>query len=553
MAGDAPLGPRQLDLASLTDEDFQQLCFRLIRLECPDAVPTDDPDGGADALLPKGTDGWERGWQAKRYPSTIYWSKCKASLDTAIEKYEIERMTFCFPRNLTVGQQKNFREKLVNRHAGVSVDHWGKDEILARLDGSDEGRQIARHYFGDPEHDKELIVRAIRAGGPLESASDAIERVRPVGEFLRGHDPFFTYPQIQHEEGMELPLSPGSMLSFAATEDGNTVRIDAVPRDEIAAREFAPRVHVGFTDDEDGKRAAELFQAAVARGRPVSIQEGAVVTFEQLPPAFREHVGKPIAGSIDLKPNIPPWHLEMKATTTTGDETLDLTLVASDDPPDEWDIAFEGGFGGLVVQVRLAWRGDHGEMQVNWSHVLDGSPARDQVKALRFLVALLGEGELTFRSRKGGQRIFRHPTEPGEIDERTHALLALLERVVSIEDWSAVELKIPNEISEGDARVVYLAATCIKDRRMPVKWEKASMIGSAEVLPQLMPGKGIAIEQTLSVEIFDQEIDLARAKLQLPDAEVRDLGEVEPGRHKIELLPLDGKPASLAWELEPPD
>lgn len=345
----------------------------------------------------------------------------------------------------------------------------------------------------------------------------------------------------------------GSMLSFSATEGGNTVRIDAVPRDEIAAREFAPQVRVGFTDDKEGERAAELFHAAVARGRRVSISQGAVVTFEQLPPAFREHVGKPIAGSIDLKPNIPPWHLEMKATTTTGNEALDLTLVASDEPPEEWDIAFEGSFGGLVVQVMLAWRGDHGEMQVNWRHALDSSPARDQVKALRFLVALLGKGELSFRSGEDGRRIFRHPTEPDEIDERTKALLALLEDVVSIEDWAGVEISVPKEITEAEVRVISLTAACIRDRRMPVKWEKASMVGSAEALPRLMPGKGIAIEQMLGVEIFGQEIDLAKGKLHLPDAEVRDLGEVEPGRHAVELLPADGKPASLAWELQPPD
>jgi hypothetical protein len=55
------------------------------------------------------------------------------------------------------------------------------------------------------------------------------------------------------------------------------------------------------------------------------------------------------------------------------------------------------------------------------------------------------------------------------------------------------------------------------------------------------------------VEIFGQEVDFAKGKLHLPETEVRDLGEVESGRHAVELLPADGEPVSLAWELQPPD
>jgi len=78
-----PLGPRDLDLAAMTDEDFEQLCHRLVLLDCSEAVSTDNPDGGADSLLPDGAGGWTEAWQAKRYGGTIYWSKCKDSLDAA--------------------------------------------------------------------------------------------------------------------------------------------------------------------------------------------------------------------------------------------------------------------------------------------------------------------------------------------------------------------------------------------------------------------------------------------------------------------------------------
>src|SRR6218665_1920756 len=115
MADEVPLGPRKLDIGSMTDEDFQEMCGLLVRMEFPEARATDDPDGGADSLLALPEGGWERGWQAKRYTGTIYWTKCRDSLDRSIKNYGIERLTFCFARNLTVGQEKNFQRKLVGQ------------------------------------------------------------------------------------------------------------------------------------------------------------------------------------------------------------------------------------------------------------------------------------------------------------------------------------------------------------------------------------------------------------------------------------------------------
>ena len=106
MAREEPLGPRKLPLGELTADDFQDCCHRLIRLEFPEVVSVAAPDGGADTLLPKTTEGWERAWNPKRYTEQIHWGKCKESLARAVASYGIERMTFCFARNLTANQQK---------------------------------------------------------------------------------------------------------------------------------------------------------------------------------------------------------------------------------------------------------------------------------------------------------------------------------------------------------------------------------------------------------------------------------------------------------------
>ena len=60
-------------LSTLTDEEFQEMCDRLVRLEFPDARSTAVPDGGADSILVNPDGGFQRAWQAKRFTGTIHW------------------------------------------------------------------------------------------------------------------------------------------------------------------------------------------------------------------------------------------------------------------------------------------------------------------------------------------------------------------------------------------------------------------------------------------------------------------------------------------------
>jgi hypothetical protein len=47
-------GPVKYDLLDMPEDEFELLCFRLIRLEYPAIEkPSESSDGGADALLPK--------------------------------------------------------------------------------------------------------------------------------------------------------------------------------------------------------------------------------------------------------------------------------------------------------------------------------------------------------------------------------------------------------------------------------------------------------------------------------------------------------------------
>lgn len=189
-ANEQPLGPRRLNLGALTDEDFEEVCFLVVRLEFPEAIKLDNPDGGADSALPSEDRAtYLRCWQAKRYTEHIRWGHCKDSLDRAVVRWRMSRYTFCFARNLTEGQEKKFQTDLVGRHAGVRVDYWSHSRLESALLTSEQGERIARHFYGDPVGDAQAIARALRAGGELSSGEHAADRLSAIAEFLARHDP----------------------------------------------------------------------------------------------------------------------------------------------------------------------------------------------------------------------------------------------------------------------------------------------------------------------------------------------------------------------------
>jgi hypothetical protein len=554
MVREESLGPRQLPIGELTDGDFQQICHRLIRLEYPNVTSTNNPDGGADTLLPRADGGWERAWQAKRYTGTIHWSKCKESLDRAVSNYEIEHMTFCFARNLTVNQQKKFQSDLVGRHRGVLVDFWDKDELLARLDGSDEGERVARHYFGDPLHDNERMVRAFRAAGMLETAGDVLERSLPLGEFLGKRDPFFKYPSHQFEEDTEVPLTPGAIMALGATGNGISARIDAVPRDQDAMAKYAPRIRMEFDPDETGQQAAEAVAEAIREHKAVTVDAGVQITAQRLPPLFEDMVGEPTRGKITLTPQGPgPWDAVCHAVTDRGDENIRLTLDPVAPAPAGWDGAFSGGRGGLRITISFRWvEGRGGQISVNWNYGYDNSPAHEQAAALKFLLALHGAGKLTISDASGGRPDLVYPLERQVFP--VQGLLDLAEKIIAIEEWIGQSIRLPDEISAEQAGWIATLASAVRTRKLPAHWESATLLVDEEGRDQLGPRSAVRIEQDMSVNIFDREVEFAHGVLQVIEVEVNDLGpsDEDPSLHEVELRPVGGQPAAVQWDLLPP-
>ena len=286
MATEKPLGPRRLDFGALTDDDFEVLCYLVVLLEFPDAVRLRAPDLGADSALPGGDDRkYARCWQSKCFTGHVHWGQCVDSLEAAADHYEMPHYTFCFARDLTGGQEKAFKKRLVGRRRGVKVDWWGASRLLGALLGSPQGERIANHFYPDPARNSAALMQAIHAGGALETRADASERLSAVAEWLASHDPFFAYPSYERETGMAgASLTPGAVIAIEAIGPSITQRIEAVPRNPAAMDEYGPAGTFLFEATEEGRRALEAFQRAFETGEQVTISQGVGLRFDRLPP-----------------------------------------------------------------------------------------------------------------------------------------------------------------------------------------------------------------------------------------------------------------------------
>lgn len=546
MSSAAPLGPRRFDLAALSPDDFEALCIRLARLEIVGVTGTRAPDGGADALQADPTGGYRRAWQAKNHRQ-IDWRKCRESLDKAVDTYGIVHFTFCFSVDLTIGDRRRL-EELRARHPEVDVDHWGASEIVARLSGSDDGNRVARFFFEDPIESTELIARAVRAGGELRSVGQAVERVRAVGEYLDG-DAFFIYPISHYPEGAGPPPAPGTTISVEYPENGQVVRIDAVPRDDEAAERFPARMLIVLT----GPHAEQLERASL-RGEVLHLRRGAEVTIQSLPPAFADEVGRTFEAELQIDFTPDPWVAEFRASTTKREESVRVTMEPAG-APSGWDRRYEGRYGGLTVSL-LARLGE-GEERVGakWSYRSDGSPAREQLAALRFLEAMHEEGEFVMCECEDGRRLLAGPNQPAAIPAEFAAWLSLLTDVISIENWMGADLRVPTEIPAEQMETIARVAHEVRAGQAEFTDRTFELVGDTEAVPKVVRGSDMKIDERWVVEIFGEEMVLGRRSLHFQPHAVRAGELVEPGRQVVEIEPGpfdDAQEDQLWWTLTRP-
>jgi hypothetical protein len=557
--GDQPIRARTFDLQGLTDVEFEALCSRLARIEDELATATDNPDGGADSLLPGPTGGWVRAWQAKHSKTGhISWAKCEESLDAAVENYGIPRMTFCFPRNLTVKQQKIFDSRLVSRLPGVRVDHWGADEITARMTESAAGEAVARHFFGDPAEDAKSITRTIRAGGPLKTGADAIERARPIGEFLKGHDPYFSYPKIVVEPGLESAYAPppGTLATLLSNEDGTTVRIDAVPKDDEARRRFTPKFSLSFSDSPEGKKAESTIQEAIRDGGPVTVHEGVRLSIDQLPPLFSQFANSDDVDALTIRSELPPWRIVLSISTPGGDNEFPMELQPLEEAPEGWHHSFRGSGGGMSVGMLMRREGEFVTILMDTKFTSQGSSAKQRLPSFRLAAAHEGAGSISIQSIDQDWPPITVDPHPTVLGESLTLTLWLFESLAIIEDWIQSPIS-PTGEGETQLSDVFLAADlvdCINQGFTTTNFVEGTIWVPDDAVKPVLAGAVLPVRKPFIVSLFGRELHFAQEETVVRKANVSlpPNQECPAGMTEIQFSASSGDGEPFRWTLSPP-
>lgn len=555
-----PKGASTYPLCAMGDEQFELMNARLIRLAFPRAFkPAATHDGGADMVLPAHGGGYERCWQSKHYPGRIDWRKCKDSLVAAEKNWKPSHYTFCFPRELTIREQKTFDKHFYSPDAQILIDQWNGEEIQARLAGSSKGQRIARTFFADVELERESVNRAIEVGGRLETTEDALNRIGNVGGFLASKDAYFSYPAVTHEaEGPGPPITPGSVMSVDESNGEVTSRIDVVPRDTEAMERYGPEFILQPADSVQGQAAAARLEEALRHGKPVEIGEGLDLTFTRMPPGLSPLVGQRLTGGTvrlgtpeRVHPAIPPWHARLRAITDRGSKaSIDVVLRPTDIVPDEWDGALVGHRGALTVTALFRKRGELGALRWNFRYARDSSPVRETLTTLNFFKILSEAGELTISDRgPSGRPDVRIPTPAGNLPAATQALLALLEDVRVIEDWADVEYTLPETITGHDASVVATIANLIRNCGRSVRWRSMEMTVPESNAELLRKGGVLRVEQQLATNLFGHVVQLGHTQLDLANyALVSAVPSPDQAGHRIVRIESESKDGKEIFE-----
>ncbi len=456
-----PIGRRRLSFGVLSPDEFELLCFYVVAIEYTDAVHVRNPDGGADTALPREDCSWARCWQSKRFTQQIKWPQCVASLDAAVANYEMPHYTFCFARDLTLGQERLFKKHLVGRHPGVVVDHWGASKLEGLLFSSDQGKRIAAEFYGDPESDARALARAIRAGGELSTGERVLDRLAAIAEHLRERDPYFTYLTVAGEVDAPRPgLLPETVLAVERAEAGSLIRIEAVPRPSTQPEQL-PGVTTRMNEEQ-----VEQFERFLGRGGDLELS-GVQVEFQNLPRAFEglDPSGKEMNVRLS-KPRTLPGAWDARFSLETEGLDVDPIIVHLEptlDVPDDWDAALIGEAGAFTVRMLFRWRKGRGQFTVQWGFHDDyRMSARERAAQLNFVAGLHQPGKLAIEDMSGERPRLELETRQRVFDEEFEALQSFVSDLAVIEEWTG-EQHTPTELVPAEqVRAVHGMAQIIR-------------------------------------------------------------------------------------------
>lgn len=552
-AGD-PKHPLPFPFRQLSDDEFDELVYLVAHIADRDVIKTRAPDGGLDTVRVAEADPLRADWgiQAKLHRDQIKWPDCKKSLDRAVEQWKAPYVTFAFPRDLTHGQHKNFVKHLVGRHAGVKVDWWGATKLTAIMTADDAGRAIAKRFF-HAEDPADLVDRATRAGGPLRTPADLLEREGAIGDFLRTASPHYDFHTTRRPRSDEaLPRTPNAAMRLEFGCGDQQLIVDAVAQTPAALEHYGPKASVAFKDRE---RAATLLDKVQQEGGRATLGE-ATVRFERIPPPFDQMLSE-VEGvvSVRAEPRAEPWAARIIADTDEGTAQIDMDLTPAGPEP-QWDAKLVGQRNGVTMELRFVWRHDDGSgtLALTWQLTRVTGSADERARALALIVALHGNGAFSVEDREEHRPPMSQPTVRRPIRPGLRALRDFYRDLADVQAFAGQTFgPPPDEFTADEANNLAYLAHLLRRGRLNGSVTSGKMIVGAEALRHFRrSGSDIEIRENLIADLFGREVHVAERVMHLPPMQVRYATRHPSGGWEVQLVPAAGNQAPMEIEFRPP-
>lgn len=530
-----PSRRESFNFIGLTSECFEELAFLLAQLEIQGLARTGDPDGGLDALVPAGASSRvPHGVQAKHHTRGPDIAKCAGSLRDAIVAHDPERVTYVFPTNPTAAKIAAFEKKVGGMSADVEVDWWGASQLTARLIGSDAGRRVARHVFGDD--DTERLERLFKAQRNVDDGIQVMQSFG-AGAQLLDSDPYFVYPAGTSPGGVPTPPpTKGAVMRVEFTDEQGTRHIDAVPRtgtgqDQMPGGRFLL----------EGEEAVGRWQRFLAEGGEVSFDD-VRFEFDRLP----KHI-EPLWSGVERSQVVvragdrPRRRILIEIEGEAGTFAAELEL-RSGEPMEGWEHAVVGVVGEAVITINSRRRGSKAEARVDWKWTPGKGSNAEQVEGLRFLRAASGEGTMRMMDPETREIFSQGPTPEVPFDENMAALTRVYEDVVSLEDWLSSTIEVPEEIEPSDANALRRIARLIEGIERP--WTEVTF--ALDDGPREIEGRGVLqFREQMAVELFGSRYELGEHATHIDSWEIASTRATPGGGTEFILTPGGGSPRLL--------
>jgi hypothetical protein len=282
----------------------------------------------------------------------------------------------------------------------------------------------------------------------------------------------------------------------------------------------------------------------------------ATVSLARIPAPFDRLLSE-LDGTITMRAEreAQPWAARITADTSEGNETLDVDLEPGDAGPD-WDARLAGKRNGLTMELSFVWNHDvgHGSMQIHWRAGRITGAAEERARVWQFLVALHGDGTVTFADREEGRPPLTEKLSASPLSPDVLALRDVYRDLAEIQTFAGATFgSTPNDFSGDEAYHISLLAHLLRTGK--VEWDistVAAVSGPDGVARLRRTGKDIVITEAMVATFFGRDLHVADRVVRLPPMVLQSAVDCGDGQWDVELVPLEKTSAPAVVEFHPP-